>query len=221
MENTSKRIGDDFKFEVKMASDINQKLAMHMNLPAENHKIYNNTFTDCDIKLRQYYRDVGTANGTEIKNNIVSELINKEYLSQGMLSNNIETRVSGVDPLFVNKTGADFHLQANSPAVDTGTDVGLSKDFDGKSVPYGTAPDIGAYEYRPLSGILYGDVSGDSEVTAYDAALTAQASVELINLTADQTKKADVDGNSEVSAYDAALIAQYSVGIINKFPVEG
>jgi len=69
--------------------------------------------------------------------------------------------------------------------------------------------------------VLYGDVSGDGEVTAYDAALAAQASVSIITLTAEQTVKADVDGNGEVAAYDAALIAQYSVGIINKFPVEG
>jgi len=69
--------------------------------------------------------------------------------------------------------------------------------------------------------VLYGDVSGDSEVTAYDAALTAQASVSIITLTAEQTVKADVSGDGEVSAYDAALIAQFSVGIINKFPVEG
>jgi len=69
-------------------------------------------------------------------------------------------------------------------------------------------------------GLLYGDVSGDSEITAYDAALTAQASVGIITLTPGQITKADVSGDGEVSAYDAALIAQYSVGIIDHFPVE-
>jgi len=76
----------------------------------------------------------------------------------------------------------------------------------------------------PIGGgttVIYGDVSGDGEVTAYDAALAAQASVGIITLTPEQTVKADVSGDGEVSAYDAALIAQYSVGIINKFPVEG
>ena len=70
------------------------------------------------------------------------------------------------------------------------------------------------------SGFLYGDVSGEGEISAYDAALTAQAAVALITLTSDQAKAADVDGNGEVTAYDAALIAQRAVGLIDKFPVE-
>jgi len=69
--------------------------------------------------------------------------------------------------------------------------------------------------------ILYGDVSGEGEVSAYDAALVAQAAVGLITLTAEQIQAADVSGEGEVSAYDAALIAQKAVGLINKFPVEG
>ena len=68
--------------------------------------------------------------------------------------------------------------------------------------------------------IRYGDVSGDGEITAYDAALTAQAAVGLITLSVEQTLKADVNGDSEVTAYDAALIAQRAVGLIDKFPVE-
>jgi len=69
--------------------------------------------------------------------------------------------------------------------------------------------------------VLYGDVSGEGEVSAYDAALTAQAAVGLITLTAEQAQAADVSGEGEVSAYDAALIAQKAVGLINKFPIEG
>jgi len=75
------------------------------------------------------------------------------------------------------------------------------------------------YSIETGVAVLYGDVSGDSEITAYDAALTAQAAVALITLTSDQAKAADVDGNGEVTAYDAALIAQYAVGIIDHFPV--
>jgi len=48
-------------------------------------------------------------------------------------SNNL----NNVNPQFVSAT--DFHLQAGSPCIDTGLDVGL---------PYnGTAPDMGCYEY--------------------------------------------------------------------------
>lgn len=49
------------------------------------------------------------------------------------------------DPLFVNPSANDFHLQAGSPAIDTGVDVGL---------PYmGDAPDIGALEF-PVRNML-------------------------------------------------------------------
>jgi hypothetical protein len=66
-----------------------------------------------------------------------------------------------------------------------------------------------------------GDVSGDGEVSAYDAALVAQASVELITLVLDQTRAAEVSGDGQISAYDAALIAQKSVGLIDEFPSDG
>ncbi len=45
------------------------------------------------------------------------------------------------DPLFVDSDNGDFSLQAGSPAIDAGTDLGY---------PFqGIAPDIGAFEYVP------------------------------------------------------------------------
>lgn len=55
------------------------------------------------------------------------------------------------DPLFINLKSNDFHLRANSPAVDLGMDLGYESDFDGKSVPFGKAPDAGAFEYSHAS----------------------------------------------------------------------
>jgi hypothetical protein len=55
------------------------------------------------------------------------------------------------DPLFVNSS-SDFHLKSGSPAKDAGVDVGLTSDYEGKPVPFGPTPDIGAYEYN--SGFL-------------------------------------------------------------------
>lgn len=54
------------------------------------------------------------------------------------------------DPLWVNPEGGDFQLQAGSPAIDAGTDVGLASDYEGFPVPQGGAPDIGALEYGGL-----------------------------------------------------------------------
>lgn len=42
----------------------------------------------------------------------------------------------------------EFKPQADSPLADAGTDVGLTEDFDGDAVPYGSTPDIGAEELQ-------------------------------------------------------------------------
>ncbi len=53
-----------------------------------------------------------------------------------------------VDPLFFDYDRRDLHLSPGSPAVDAGVIVDTQLDFDGKPVPAGRAPDIGAYEYQ-------------------------------------------------------------------------
>ena len=62
---------------------------------------------------------------------------------------NIDGDMFQTDPLFINPLSNDFHLQPASPAIDAGINVGLTEDYDGVSVPQGSAPDIGAYEYIP------------------------------------------------------------------------
>ncbi len=73
--------------------------------------------------------------------------------------------------------------------------------------------------------VLYGDVSGNGEVTAYDAAGIVQYVLGILELP-DQNypnftmKIADVSGDGVITSYDAALVFQYSVGLLQKFPVE-
>jgi PGF-pre-PGF domain-containing protein len=59
--------------------------------------------------------------------------------------------VINTDPFFTSASGNDFTLQSTSPAIDAGVDVGLTQDFAGVSIPQGSAPDIGAYEYGNTS----------------------------------------------------------------------
>lgn len=53
------------------------------------------------------------------------------------------------DPHFVDPTTNDFRLQADSPAIDSGLDVGVSVDLDGRPRPVGEGFDVGAYEFEP------------------------------------------------------------------------
>jgi len=51
------------------------------------------------------------------------------------------------NPVFVNATSLDYHVQAGSPAIDSGASVSVATDFNGGPRPLGAAFDIGAYEY--------------------------------------------------------------------------
>ncbi|MFQ5597007.1 MAG: right-handed parallel beta-helix repeat-containing protein [Nitrospiria bacterium] len=61
--------------------------------------------------------------------------------SAGTLSSVTDT--TGFDPLFVDPSTKDYHLQSASKAIDAGIPVGLSFT--------GTAPDLGAIEKNPIS----------------------------------------------------------------------
>lgn len=54
------------------------------------------------------------------------------------------------NPRFVNPAAGDYHLAAGSPAIDAGTNVGVTLDLDGIARPQGKGYDLGAYEYRSI-----------------------------------------------------------------------
>ncbi len=56
------------------------------------------------------------------------------------------------NPLFVNYTNGDYHLQNSSPCINSGYNLGLPCDFEGTPVPQGPSPDKGAYEWMDNSG---------------------------------------------------------------------
>ena len=66
--------------------------------------------------------------------------------------------------------------------------------------------------------ILYGDVSGDGSISAYDASIALLYSTGMVSLEKPATDAADVTGNGDVSALDASLILQYVARVITCFP---
>ena len=59
-------------------------------------------------------------------------------------------------PLFVNLAGGDFHLQPNSPCINSGNNayVNSAIDLDGNPRIVGGTVDIGAYEYQTPTSII-------------------------------------------------------------------
>jgi serine protease len=85
-----------------------------------------------------------------------------------------------VDPRFVSPGAKDYRLQADSPAIDMATNVGVTTDFDGNPRPAGEAPDLGAFE------VQLADDSGDfviSEVLSNPLDEKRGEFVELYNPT--------------------------------------
>ncbi|MCK5270354.1 MAG: hypothetical protein KAJ46_06200, partial [Sedimentisphaerales bacterium] len=80
------------------------------------------------------------------------------------------TKTSGWHSVSVGDiTPDEFTLQNSSPAIDAGTDVGLTHDFAWNTVPYGVAPDIGAFEFTNLDS----DINDDGRVNLEDFAVLA------------------------------------------------
>jgi len=72
---------------------------------------------------------------------------------------------------------------------------------------------------------VYGEVTGDDVVDAFDAANVLQFAVGMDPVGAPlpwtwELIAGNVDGNGSPEAYDAALVLQYAVGMITVFPVE-
>jgi len=136
-----------------------------------NNTVYNNGSSGWG---GGFYNENPDVKDIVVRNNIFSQnptfqIVNDTKVSLTVDHNLIDgtqvytSAISGTDtvvgdPLFVNASGADFHLQANSPAIDNGSAAGApNDDFDDNSRPQdgdgnNTAVyDIGAYEVPSYS----------------------------------------------------------------------
>jgi MYXO-CTERM domain-containing protein len=147
---------------------------------------YNNTFYDIA------YHGAGFRDGATgiVKNNIFMNVETSYWASDGGQvtgdSNIIMTAnppdpvgahdLVATDPLFVDVANNDFHLTAESPAIDKGEALpDVTADHDGIARPQGSGWDIGAFEYCAGSCPAAGD-AGWGPFPPYDEPSATSAS---------------------------------------------
>ncbi len=111
--------------------------------------VHDNT-ADCQTSNNLFYNNLVYNSDTEITINFrgTSTDIAGFNALTGTSEYQIADNIAG-DPLFTDAANADYHLQANSPCIDAGTNTLATSDFEGNDIPFGSsAPDIGIYEYQ-------------------------------------------------------------------------
>ncbi len=122
-------------------------------------------YTSVEINNNLYYptngAQLGKVGGTDYDDfNEWKQALQSDSLVSGKDENSVSA-----NPLFTDPGNSDLSLQALSPAIDAGTDVGLLTDYLGNPI-YGT-PDIGAYEYQPTSEVTTNEIDIDGDVRIY------------------------------------------------------
>jgi hypothetical protein len=102
--------------------------------------------TDNTVDYNLYFTAGGGRKGTWIWKNVTYNT----FAAYQSASGNDANGLAGVDPLLVNLTTPNLHLQAASPAIDRGQNITASGtvDIDGQPRIQGVAIDIGADEVR-------------------------------------------------------------------------
>jgi archaellum component FlaG (FlaF/FlaG flagellin family) len=165
----------------------------------EGYGIYINNRASDSYLRRIYHNTVDTSSPNAI------------YVAGGLtdIRNNIgPSSVNNIPPnnvFFVNTAEGeeDYHLVNGAAPIDAGVDLTdvVAADLDGTARPYGSAPDIGAYEYAPGSQ-LEGDVNGDGQVDQEDI----QACVNHVLGVEDWGASADINGDGGVNILDVQQV---------------
>jgi hypothetical protein len=142
--------------------NTNDAVCLAPSITVANFSFDNNTFVNTANDGYQVFICTNDYSALQVRNNIFYS--NLQIANNGNFThtNNlyyIVNQISGSgigyalasgentgDPLFVNVAAGDLHLQAGSPAIDAGLDLGYTRDFEGNTVPQGAAPGMGAYE---------------------------------------------------------------------------
>jgi hypothetical protein len=123
------------------------------------------------------YSEVRLINNIFYSPSLKKQFIQQAPFSRAELLNNVILDSDGfwdlaaeniaADPKFYDPESGDYHLAADSPAIDSGTNTTLSDadlDLDGNSRVLNGTVDIGAYE-RSTAALHPADTNGDSSIS--------------------------------------------------------
>ncbi len=211
----------------------NHPVALHWESAATGHYSGANNVKN-NLLWAQAATNTGIRDETTGQQGIAQTAIVCNGFQQGAATDTTGTNAQVMaDPYFVDPAAYDFHRSSiSSPTIDTGTAVGLSRDFDGDPVPQGSAPDIGAYEAAGSPAVTYlltvsatnGTVTKTPDQAGYTAGQTVTLQVapntgytftgwsgDLTGTTNPATLT--MDANKSVTANFAAVPAGYTLTV--------
>lgn len=117
------------------------------------------------------------------------------------------------DPLFINFTAGDFHLQSTSPAIDAGAALysdNTFTDLDGNPRTIGTAVDIGAFEHSdqtpPVTTTIANGTTGLGSWYISDVTVNLSSSDE----SGVSEIRYSVDGGAEIVATGSTATVEFT-----------
>lgn len=127
------------------------------------------------------------------------------------------------DPNFVNYvTGnkpEDFAIQAGSPAINKGLNLGYTVDLGGTAIPQASVPDIGAFEFIESTGVesthsnqgmkIYPNPAKDNAVLSLQSTLSDVLSIHLYDMIGHMVLNMDVSiesGKNEIEIHTKYLM---------------
>ncbi len=185
--------------------------------------IFSFTITNCSITnnitaIRREDDGISFTSGSLINNNIISGntngILSENPSPNSMISinNNLFNNVNNIigdcswgcslmnnvedDPLFIGGTPFDYHLQENSPCIDTGDP---SSPLD----PDGTVADMGAFYFHQY---LPGDVNLDVIVDVLDVTMMVAFILGQGTLTDYQFQNADLNQSGTINILDIIML---------------
>src|SRR5262245_36783011 len=127
-------------------NNISDRNGWGMEVIGDNNRVYNNTFYNNGSGSFCIWISGGT--GNRVQNNSCYANAQNSIQNSGS-SSTIDSNLF-VNPLFVNASGGDFHLNSGSPAIGAAMNLygTFTTDYDVTARPQTGAWDIGAFQYK-------------------------------------------------------------------------